>query len=272
MKISVIIPTYNYAQFLPQAIDSVLAQSVKPLEIIVADDGSTDNTADVVAAYGPQVRYLHYRHQGVYSVRQALLSEIKGDWFFNLDADNFIEKDFLAQSIAIAQNSDDKCAFIYPDRITFGAYSRFTRVPEFDINLFKKKNFVDMNALIRTAAAQELAFDPAFNDGWGDYDFFLRLSKAGYRGVAQHTSPLHYRVHSASITAATQTQLDKKHILMERITRKHSDFFTKKETDAALNYFSRAAARRYHVSTLVWERRYFAALRQMLIYNFRLFG
>lgn len=272
MNISVVIPTYNYAGFLPEAIDSVLNQTLAPGEIIVADDGSTDDTAAVAARYGDRIRYIRFDHIGVYAVRQKLLSEIKGDWFFNLDADNFVEKDFLEVSAATAESAGDSCAFVYPDRITFGAYVRKSKVPEFDISLFKKKNFADMNSLIRTDAARKTGFDPGFNDGWGDYDFFLRLSKAGFTGRAQHESPLHYRVHSASITAATQASLDRKHDLMRRMTEKHKDFFTPEEAAAALRYFSRSAAMRQHVSSLVWEHRYLQAFLKALQYNFALFG
>lgn len=270
MTVSVIIPTYNYARFLAEAIDSVLAQTVSPLEIIVADDGSTDNTSEIVASYGNKVRYIRYNHMGVYSVRQSLLSEISGEWFINLDADNFIEPDFIKYSLDAVASAGDNCAFAYPDRIDFGAHSRNVRVPEFDIALFKKKNFVDMNAIIQTSVARKIKFDPAFNSGWGDYDFFLRIAKAGYIGVAQHSSPLHYRVHSASITAATESALDRKHNLMQKMVEKHKDFFSKEEADAALRYFSRSAAMRSHVVSLLLEHRFIAAFGRALSYNFKL--
>ena len=120
--VSVIIPTYNYAQYLSQAIESVLAQTVKPLEIIVADDGSTDNTAKVVARYGDAVRYRRFDHCGVYAVREAMLAELRGDWFLNLDADNWIEPNFLEQALAVvARHGEDRAfAFVYPDIRRFG--------------------------------------------------------------------------------------------------------------------------------------------------------
>ena len=63
--VSVIIRTWNRSKYLKEAIDSVLNQTYKNIEIIVVDDGSTDNTADIVKAYGEKVRYQIQKHSGV---------------------------------------------------------------------------------------------------------------------------------------------------------------------------------------------------------------
>ena len=261
VNISVFIPTYNYAAFLPQAIESVLAQTLKPCEIIVADDGSTDGTAELVAGYGDRVRYVRFEHQGVYTVRQEMLKRLKGDWFFNLDADNWIEPDFLekaAEQVALCH--DEKPAFVYPDVMTFGDYDRLQPVPEFAVERFKTGNFVDMNSLVNTETARRFGFDPAFNDGWGDYDFFLTLAKHGYRGTPLRGSPLHYRVHAGSITAATKT-FDRKQRLMRRIVGKHADFFSAEEARRAIAMFAPEAVIRHRLCELWWAGRRAAAVR-----------
>lgn len=256
MTISIFIPTYNNVEFLPKAIDCALSQTLKPLEVIVADDGSTDNTRDVVAGYGDAVRYIYFEHSGVYTVRNAMLGKVSGDWFFNLDADNWIEPDFLEQAARImAESGDDKLAFVYPDRITFGDYTRKTIVPDFDVERFKLGNFVDMNSLIHTETAKRFGFDPAFNDGWGDYDFFLTLAKNGFTGAPMRTSPLHYRVHSGSITTSTKV-FDRKQRLMRRITEKHSDFFSEDTARCAIARFSPEAVVRHRISEFWWAKRY----------------
>ena len=261
MTLTVFIPTYNNAAFLPQAIESALAQTLRPLEIVVADDGSTDDTAEVVARYGDAVRYVRFDHCGVYAVRNAVLREIRGDWFLNLDADNWIEPDFLEKAAqAVAESADDRLAFIYPDAITFGDYVRKIAVPDFDPERFKSGNFVDMNSLVKTETARRFGFDPAFNDGWGDYDFFLTLAKRGYRGVRLRGTPLHYRVHAGSITAATKT-FDRKQRLMRRIVQKHADFFSEEEGRRAIAKFAPEAVMRHRLCELWWAGRRVAALR-----------
>lgn len=259
MNISIFIPTYNNAEFLPKAINSALAQTLKPIEVIVADDGSTDNTRDVVAGYGDAVKYIYFEHRGVYTVRNAMLGKVHGDWFLNLDADNWIGPDFLEQAAqVVAESGDEKLAFVYPDRVTFGDYVRENSVPDFDAALFKLGNYVDMNSLVRTETAIRFGFDSAFNDGWGDYDFFLTLAKHGFQGAPMRASPLHYRVHSGSITASTKA-FDRKQQIMRRITEKHSDFFSEDEAQRAIAKFSPEAIMRHRICELWWAERYVKA-------------
>lgn len=87
-EVSVVIPAYNAAGFLPDAIDSVLAQTMSDLEVIVVDDGSTDETESVVSRYGPPVRYLRQQNQGVSVARNRGIDESQGRYVAFLDADD----------------------------------------------------------------------------------------------------------------------------------------------------------------------------------------
>jgi glycosyltransferase involved in cell wall biosynthesis len=86
--ISCIIPVYNGEHYLREAIDSILAQTYRPFEIIVADDGSTDGTAAVIAACGNQVRYLSQANRGPAAARSLGLRAALGDFVAFLDADD----------------------------------------------------------------------------------------------------------------------------------------------------------------------------------------
>jgi len=87
-NVSVIIPAYNSEKFIRRAIDSVLAQTHPAAEIIVVDDGSTDNTGEIVQSYGPPVQYLHQENAGPGAARNAGIRAARGDWIAFLDHDD----------------------------------------------------------------------------------------------------------------------------------------------------------------------------------------
>ncbi|GAO34870.1 glycosyl transferase [Sulfuricella sp. T08] len=94
-RFSVIIPAYNSEATLARAVDSVLAQSYPAQEIIVVDDGSTDETSDVAARYGKKLRYIHQDNAGVSSARNRGAQAASGDWLAFLDADDWYYPDRL---------------------------------------------------------------------------------------------------------------------------------------------------------------------------------
>lgn len=113
--VSVIIPTYNRADLIAQAIDSVLAQTYSAHEIIVADDGSTDNTAEVVANYGNHVRYVALPHRAqIGATRNGGLHIATGEYLAFLDSDDvFLPEKLALQVPAIVAWPD--AALVYSD-------------------------------------------------------------------------------------------------------------------------------------------------------------
>src|SRR5262245_53259028 len=86
--ISVVIPCHNAAAYLRSSIDSVLAQTVPPREILVIDDGSTDESATVAMSYAPRVRVVKQTNRGPASARNRGIEEATGEWIAFLDADD----------------------------------------------------------------------------------------------------------------------------------------------------------------------------------------
>lgn len=106
-RISVIIPTYDRAQVLPRALDSVLAQTREPYEIIVVDDGSTDQTATLMAQRYPQVTYLKQPNQGVSKARNSGVVRSRGDWLAFLDSDDEWLPEKLNRQWTVLQQQPD---------------------------------------------------------------------------------------------------------------------------------------------------------------------
>jgi len=98
--VSVIIPTYNCARYLPEAIDSALAQTYRPLEIVVVDDGSVDDTPAILASYGKSVLVVRQDNRGLPAARNVGIRHASGECIAFLDADDVWLPDKLAVQIA----------------------------------------------------------------------------------------------------------------------------------------------------------------------------
>lgn len=95
ISVSVITPCYNGARFLPQTLESVLHQTRSPLEVLVVDDGSTDDSAQVAGTFGSPVRVIRQSNQGESAARNRALGEARGRYALFLDADDLLEASSL---------------------------------------------------------------------------------------------------------------------------------------------------------------------------------
>ena len=93
--IAVVIPTYNYGRFIGEALRSVLAQTLVPDEIVVVDDGSTDDTEAVVRGFGDRVKYIRQENGGVSSARNRGVAETSCELIAFVDADDIVQSEFL---------------------------------------------------------------------------------------------------------------------------------------------------------------------------------
>lgn len=99
--VSVVIPAYNYARFLPAAIDSVLAQDYPNLELLVVDDGSTDATQEVCRPYGDRIRYIYQTNAGLSAARNTGIREARFEFIAFLDADDAWEVTKLTRQMDV---------------------------------------------------------------------------------------------------------------------------------------------------------------------------
>jgi len=106
--VSVIIPVWDVEKLLPRCLDSLLAQTHRPLEIIVVDDGSTDGSLAVMQGYADahsEVQVISQRHRGLGPARNAAISVAHGEFVAFMDADDWVESGFISDTVGIAQSS-----------------------------------------------------------------------------------------------------------------------------------------------------------------------
>lgn len=192
--ISVIIPVYNGAEFLADAIRSVRAQGYTPLELIVVDDGSTDQTSQVVQALGADIRYLYQPNQGPAAARNHGLALAQGELIAFLDADDLWPADKLAhQAACLAAEEQAQVVWGNTQICPYQADGApTTSVP----------NRVPLlgSLLCRRAVFQQVGlFEPTLRLG-EDIDWLRRLVAAGV--VVQYSPHLAllYRMRPGSLT------------------------------------------------------------------------
>ena len=103
---SIVIPCFNREHWVGRAIDSSLSQTLKDLEVIVVDDGSTDNSILTIRSFGSQVRLIRQENRGPASARNRGLNAATGDFVLFLDSDDYIESNSLENLVNVSQSSD----------------------------------------------------------------------------------------------------------------------------------------------------------------------
>ena len=218
--VSVVVTCHNYGRYVGSAIESALAQTHRPLEVIVVDDGSTDDTRTEVDSFGSSVSYVYQGNQGVIAARNAGIRKVRGEFCVFLDADNLLAPTYVAEALPLLD--DQSVAFVYTQMEYFGREQGVSAFPEFDAEELTRWNYVDASALIRSAVFREVTFDGYFAEGYEDWDFFLSLVERGYRGRLLDKPLLRYRKHGDRLSRSEwfHERRRQRRILL-RMFRKH---------------------------------------------------
>lgn len=180
--VSVIIPCYNHAHFLGEAIESVLKQTYPYFEVIVIDDGSTDNSSEIATRYS-NVRCIRQENQGLSGARNRGIRESKGSYLIFLDADDRLLPNALEIGVN-AFNSHPGYAFVYGRSQQIDLKGNFIPaiydpVPTDHYLALLRRNHIWMPAQVmyrRNTFDQVEGFHPALSAA-ADYDLYLRISR-----------------------------------------------------------------------------------------------
>jgi len=235
-KVSVVIPTYNAARYIAEAIESVLAQSYHDYEIIVVDDGSTDNTKEVLRPYMDRIRYFYKENGGVSSARNRGIQEARGEYIAFLDADDLWLPEKLKLQIEIMEQHPD-FAMIHTDikvidvNGTLLKESANKRRQSHNGMVFEEffktyRSLVMMSsALIRKSSIESMGlFDESLSVS-EDYDFFLRFFW-NYPVYLLDEPLVKYRITPGSISRSDKVKevICRKQVI-DRFVTQHKDFF-----------------------------------------------
>lgn len=216
LKISVVIPAYNQAQFLAECIESVLAQTYKPHEIIVVNDGSTDETRYVAKQY-PEVKYIEQVNKGLSSARNTGIMNMTGDWLFPLDADDKMLENCLKVVSDTIENNPE-ADIISPSFKCFGKHQdEIILMPNPQLKDFKFVNGLPQNrigyfsAIKKEALLEVGGYSSRMTFGWEDLHSTINLLSVGKKIVTipeiliLYRTKEHSMIHEANAHATELT-------------------------------------------------------------------
>ena len=215
VKVSVCIPTYNRSDYLKYSVNSVLQQTYQDWELIVCDDGSTDDTPEVVNSYDDsRLRYVrHPENIGRSRNMRSGFDAAKGEYFIKFDDDDAIASDFLAKTVAILEHNTE-ADFVCTDHWIINAQGEREEaatkansakwgkdklkpgiIPDLLAETFIKQSLQVGSTLFRRQCLAQVDYMRPQADGCEDFDLLVRLAMAGFRGYFLPELLMEYRFH-----------------------------------------------------------------------------
>jgi glycosyltransferase involved in cell wall biosynthesis len=216
MEVSIIVINYNKDIYLRESIDSSIRNLVNDSEILIVDDGSTDDSIKIINSYSrnDSIRIILKENEGVIKTRNRAIKEARGKYIIQLDGDDIMEDNFVQKALLSIKESDN-IGIVYGQTSFCGSKSGI-----WDLGIFSLQKQLYTNQIVITALFKKEDFfaakryDEAFKEGYEDWDLWLSIIELG-KEVKQLQEPaLKYRILSGSrnhtITSEVQEELRRK--------------------------------------------------------------
>ena len=219
--VSVIVPLYNAAPFIGEALESVIASTYRPMEVVVVDDGSTDNSLSIaqdIAKRHPEIKVLHQPNAGVSAARNHAIREAKGTFILPLDADDTISPTYIAHAVE-AMKDDVRVVGSKAEYI--GAKQGEWKLPNYSPELLARRNMIPITSLFRKADWMRVGGfceEEIYREDW---DFWLSMMELGGKFVRLEETGLYYRVLQGSRRSQAKAQ---KRAIVDAINRRHGAY------------------------------------------------
>lgn len=211
--VSVVIPCYNQAQYLAEAVASVTAQTYPHWEILIVNDGSPDQTTETAQALilrhpAHKIRLIEKANGGLADARNAGIRFARGECILPLDADDKIAPTFLAKTVALLEQRPD-IAIAYTDWVYFGAHQTKRAALDYDFKrLCQKENLFTCTSLFRKQAWEAAGgYNPNMTRGVEDWDFWIGCGEKGFIGQRIAEPLFFYRAKEVSMIHTLQPHL-----------------------------------------------------------------
>lgn len=224
--VSVIIPVYNAAPFLVETLDSIMASTYRPIEVVMVDDGSKDDSLSIAQAYcqtHPECRVLSQPNRGVSAARNTAIANAQGTYILPVDADDKIANTFIEKAVEIIRANDDirvvgcRCWM-------FGAVDKEWKLPPFSHRLLARKNMIPATALYRKADWERCGGYCEQEIYREDWDFWLSMMELGGTFYKINEILFYYRI---SVGTRRTLAKGRKQIIVDAINQRHPQYMQK---------------------------------------------
>lgn len=226
--VSVVIPCFNQGKYLEETVKSVLSSSYRPLEIILINDGSTDNSWEIarkLEAHHSEIQAIAQPNAGVAKARNNGIAHAKGTYLLPLDGDDLISEDYIQKAVEILE-SNPKVKVVYCQAVKFNeSGQRPWKLKPFSRHQLAKDNMIFVAALFRKSDAEAVGgFSEDMKMGREDWEFWIKMLKNGGDVIQLPFVGFFYRLTPTSKRKKTGTN-QKKRERIAYLNAKHMDFF-----------------------------------------------
>ncbi len=222
--VSVIVPLYNAAPYISETLESIVASTYRPLEVVVVNDGSKDDSLRVAEFFAkdyPEVRVFDQANAGVSAARNHAIREAKGIYILPVDADDRISPNYIAQAVE-AMQEDVRVVGCRAE--FFGAKEGEWKLPAYSPELLARRNMIHVSSLFRKADWEQVGGFCEQDIYREDWDFWLSIMGLGGSYVRLKEVGLYYRVLPVSRRSKAKAQ---KRAIVDAINRRHPAYMEK---------------------------------------------
>lgn len=221
--VSVVVPCFNGGRFIDDLLGCLAAQTFRDFELIIVDDGSTDDTPAKLATLDPAVQVIRQSNAGPGAARNTGFGRARADLIFIVDCDDTIEPTFLAETVNAVKTVGPETGFVFTHERKTGHREQINRCY---FKLFDQLfvNRVPCCMIVRRDAWEAVGgFDGAMRDGYEDWEFTIRLGLADYTGLVVPKVLFNYRTRDDGLMMGRSTYMHGS--LWKKIREKHHDAY-----------------------------------------------
>ena len=230
-KVSIIIPCYNQEKYVAEAINSALRQTFKDIEIVCVNDGSTDNSVEIIKSFENKYKNFIFlnneENRGVIYSRNFAIKNCNGTYILPLDADDIIEPTYVKKAVKILDNNPN-IGIVYCKAKIFGNYDKYWNLKPFNKSDILYENCIFCSALFRKSDFIKIGgYNNNMKYGCEDYDLWLSFIEQGLEVFQINEILFSYRQYDE--TSRTTISLKNKKEIWNNLIKNHINLYLNDE-------------------------------------------